>query len=110
LIGRQLNSDPRRGPHDDFPLGFILIEEDPAVVLELKRQGYTPESVPGKGKKVLIQRNGNIANDVTDFVHPDVDAVVSLAARVVGLDIAGVDVVAEDISRRSKNSAAPSSK
>lgn len=99
LIDRQLNSDPRRGPRDDFPLGFILIEEDPAVVLELKRQGYTPESVPGKGEKVLIQRNGNIANDVTDLVHPDVDAVVSLAARVVGLDIAGVDVVAEDISR-----------
>jgi cyanophycin synthetase len=99
LICRQLNSDPRRGPSDDFPLGFILIEEDPAVVLELKRQGYTPASVPGKGKKVLIQRNGNIANDVTDLVHPDVAAVVSLAARVVGLDIAGVDVVAEDISR-----------
>jgi len=99
LIGRQLNSDPRRGPSDDCPLGFILIEEDPAVVLELKRQGYTPESVPGKGKKVLIQRNGNIANDVTDLVHPDVAAVVSLAARVIGLDIAGVDVVAEDISR-----------
>lgn len=99
LIDRQLNSDPRRGATDDFPLGFILLGEDPAVVLELKRQGFTPESVPGKGKKVLIQRNGNIANDVTDHVHPEVDAVVSLAARVVGLDIAGVDVVCEDISR-----------
>ncbi len=99
LIGRQLNSDPRRGPRDAFPLSFVLIEEDPAVALELKRQGYTPESVPGEGKKVLIQRNGNVANDVTDLVHPDVDAIVSLAARVVGLDIAGVDVVAEDISR-----------
>jgi cyanophycin synthetase len=99
LIDRQLNSDPRRGTTDDYPLGFILLEEDQAVVLELKRQGYTPESVPGQGKKVLIQRNGNIANDVTDLIHPDVDAVVSLAARVVGLDIAGVDVVCEDISR-----------
>lgn len=99
LIDRQLNSDPRRGTSDDFPLGFVLLDEDPAVVLELKRQGYTPASVPGRGKRVLIQRNGNIANDVTDLVHPDVDAIVSLAARVVGLDIAGVDVVAEDISR-----------
>jgi cyanophycin synthetase len=99
LIDRQLNSDPRRGTTDDFPLGFILLEEDQAVVLELKRQGYTPESIPAKGRKVLIQRNGNIANDVTDLVHPEVDAVVSLAARVVGLDIAGVDVVCEDISR-----------
>jgi cyanophycin synthetase len=99
LIDSQLNSDPRRGPDDNFPLGFILLEEDTAVVLELKRQGYTPESVPLEGKKVLIQRNGNVAYDVTDLVHPEVDAVVSLAARVVGLDIAGIDVVAEDISR-----------
>ncbi|MEZ5614073.1 MAG: cyanophycin synthetase [Rhodocyclaceae bacterium] len=99
LIDYQLNSDPRRGSTDDFPLGFVLLDEDPAVVLELKRQGYLPESVPDKGEKVLIQRNGNIANDVTDHVHPDVDAMASLAARVVGLDIAGVDVVAEDISR-----------
>jgi len=99
LIGKQLNSDPRRGSTDDFPLGLVLPEEDAAVVLELKRQGFTTESVPGKGKKVLIQRNGNVANDVTDLVHPEVDAIVSLAARVVGLDIAGIDVVAEDISR-----------
>ena len=99
LIDRQINSDPRRGPDDNFPLGFVLLEEDTAVVLELKRQGYTPESVPGAGKKVLIQRNGNVTLDVTDLVHPDVDAVVALAARVVGLDIAGIDVVAEDISR-----------
>ena len=99
LIDRQLNSDPRRGPNDNFPLGLIVLKEDQAVVLELKRQGYTPESVPDEGKKVLIQRNGNVAHDVTDRVHPDVDAVVSLAARVVGLDIAGIDVVAEDISR-----------
>ncbi len=99
LIDKQLNSDPRRGNTDVFPLGLILLEKDPAVVLELKRQGFTPNSVPGKGKKVLIQRNGNVANDVTDLVHPEVDAIVSLAARVVGLDIAGVDVVAEDISR-----------
>ena len=99
LIDRQLNSDPRRGPTDDFPLGFVLLNEDPAVVLELKRQGVTPDSVPARGKKVLIQRNGNIANDVTDQVHPEVDAIASLAARVVGLDIAGIDIVAEDISR-----------
>src|SRR5690606_26874483 len=49
--------------------------------------------------RVLIQRNGNVAFDVTDLVHPSVAAAAALAARVVGLDIAGVDLVAEDISR-----------
>jgi cyanophycin synthetase len=40
-----------------------------------------------------------VADDVTDLVHPDVAYVAALAARVVGLDVAGVDLVAEDISR-----------
>src|SRR6185437_13938673 len=57
------------------------------------------DSVPPSGKKVLLLRNGNVAIDVTDQVHPSVAATVTLAARVVGLDIAGVDLVAEDITR-----------
>jgi cyanophycin synthetase len=48
---------------------------------------------------VLIQRNGNVSIDVTDLVHPSVAHAVALAARIVGLDIAGVDLVAEDISQ-----------
>src|SRR3546814_5530732 len=40
----------------------------------------------------------NVSIDVTDAVHPSVAATVELAARIVGLDIAGVDLVAEDIS------------
>ncbi|MBK9615567.1 MAG: cyanophycin synthetase [Uliginosibacterium sp.] len=99
LIDTQINTDPRRGLTEDFPLNKILIENDPAVVLELARQGVKPETVLEAGRRVLIQRNGNVANDVTDQLHPDVAEVVSLAARVVGLDIAGVDLVAEDISR-----------
>jgi len=48
---------------------------------------------------VLIQRNGNVAFDVTDLVHPSVAAAAALAARVVGLDIAGVDMVLEDVRK-----------
>jgi cyanophycin synthetase len=99
LIDRQLNSDPRRGTTDDYPLGFILLEEDRAVVLELERQGCSAGSVPAAGRRVLIQRNGNMAFDVTDQVHPEVAEAASLAARAIGLDIAGIDLVAEDISR-----------
>lgn len=99
LIDRQINTDPRRGLTEEFPLNKILIDADPAVVLELARQGVQPETVLPAGRRVLIQRNGNVANDVTDQVHPEVAELVSLAARVVGLDIAGVDLVAEDISR-----------
>ena len=72
---------------------------DSAARLEIARQGLTEESVPADGQRVLVQRSGNVAFDVTDRVHPSVAATVTLAARVVGLDIAGVDLVAEDISR-----------
>ncbi len=97
LIETQLNSDPRRGRDEDHPLNVIRL--DSAAMLELSRQNLVPGSIPGAGSRVLIQRNGNVSIDVTDAVHPSVAAAVALAARVVGLDIAGVDLVAEDISQ-----------
>ena len=97
LIELQLNADPRRGTGEDCPLNPVRI--DSAARLELARQGLDPDAVPEAGRPVLIQRNGNVAIDVTDEVHPEVAHVVALAARVIGLDIAGVDLVAEDISR-----------
>lgn len=97
LMESQLNSDPRRGRGEDQPLNFIRL--DSAAMLELARQNLAPDSVPQAGVRVLIQRNGNVAIDVTDAVHPSVAAAVALAARVVGLDVAGVDLVAEDISQ-----------
>ncbi|MGY8524825.1 cyanophycin synthetase [Paracidovorax citrulli] len=97
LIDLQINCDPRRGNTEDHPLNRVRL--DSAARLELKRQGFTAESVPPEGRHVLIQRNGNVAFDVTDRVHPSVAAHAALAARVVGLDIAGIDLVTEDISR-----------
>ncbi len=98
LIDSQINTDPRRGVHEDAPLNAV--EPDSGeIVLELERQGMTAASVPQAGQKVLIQLNGNVAFDVTDKVHPSVAHAAALAARVVGLDIAGIDLVAADISR-----------
>lgn len=99
LINDQINTDPRRGTTDADPLNVILLDNDAAVRFELLRQGFKPDSIPPKGKQVLIQRNGNVAFDVTDLVHPSIAAAAELAARVVGLDIAGVDLVVEDVSR-----------
>ncbi|MDP3843884.1 MAG: cyanophycin synthetase [Oxalobacteraceae bacterium] len=99
LIDSQINTDPRRGTTEDHPLNLVLVDEDPAVRLELSRQGFSPDAVPPAGATVLVQRNGNVAFDVTDSVHPEVAAAVALAARIVGLDIAGVDLVAADIGR-----------
>jgi cyanophycin synthetase len=99
LIDTQLNSDPRRGEAEEFPLETIYLEREPVMRLLLERQGLSGEAVPAAGRKVLVQRNGNVAIDCTDDVHPEVAHAVALAARVVGLDVAGVDVVTQDISR-----------
>ena len=97
LIEIQINSDPRRGTAEECPLNPVRI--DSAVELELARQQLTGTSIPTLDQKILIQSNGNVAFDVTDQVHPDVASQVALAARVVGLEIAGVDLVAQDISK-----------
>lgn len=99
LIETQINCDPRRGLTEDFPLNHIVLGDDPVVLRDLERQGVTAASVPPAGKRVLIQRNGNVAFNCTDEVHPEVASMVALAARVIGLDISGIDLVAEDISR-----------
>ncbi len=97
LIQIQINSDPRRGSGEDQPLNPVRI--DSAARLELERQGLHADAVPAAGVEVLIQRNGNVAFDCTKDVHPEVAAMAALAAKTVGLDVAGIDLVALDISR-----------
>jgi len=99
LIDDQLNTDPRRGEAEEFPLETILLEREPAMRLLLERQGLSGDSVPADGQRVLVQRNGNLTVDCTDLVHPEVAYQAGLAARVVGLDIAGIDMVCMDISK-----------
>ncbi|WP_137173269.1 cyanophycin synthetase [Massilia sp. HP4] len=99
LCETQINTDPRRGESEEFPLSPVKPRESEENQLQLQRQGLTPDSIPADGQKVLIQVNGNVADDVTDLVHPDVAHAAALAARIVGLDIAGIDLVCEDISR-----------
>jgi len=99
LIDTQLNSDPRRGYEEEYPLELIQVDTNVAVQLELKRQDLSATAVPEAGREVVVQRNGNVAVDCTDEVHPEVAYIAALAAKVVGLDIAGIDLVARDISR-----------
>ena len=99
LIDLQINTDPRRGEAEEFPLEQLLIEQTPSAVFEIERQGYTAESILAKNVTIIVQRSGNVAIDVTDLVHPEIAETAALAARIIGLDIAGIDLVAEDISR-----------
>ena len=99
---RHTNEDPRRG--DDHATALSKIHLDAVALQVLAAQGFTPHCVPPAGRRVLIRRNANLstggtAADVTDLVHPAVAERAIEAARMIGLDIAGVDVVAQDIGR-----------
>ncbi|MBN2107499.1 MAG: cyanophycin synthetase [Deltaproteobacteria bacterium] len=97
----QENTNPRRGDHHALTLSKIPL--DTVSLAVLSAQGLTPGSVPPEGACVLIRRNANLSTggtaiDVTDSVHPLNASFAVGAAKCVGLDIAGVDIVAEDIS------------
>jgi cyanophycin synthetase len=98
----EANKDPRRGEDHATSLSKLRLDEIACGVLA--EQGLTVDSIPAAGQQVLIRRNANLstggsATDVTDLVHPEVAARVVEGVRMVGLDIAGVDVVCLDISR-----------
>ena len=98
----EVNRDPNRGEEHEKSLTKIRI--DPAALLALAKQGFTPEAVPAVGTIVCLRENANLstggtARDCTEEVHPYNSALVVRAVELLGLDVAGVDVVAEDISQ-----------
>ena len=99
LVDAQINSDPRRGNADIHPLETLHPKTNSVIQANLQRQGLTPDDIPEAGRRVLVAANGNHAIDCTDRIHPDVAHLCTLAARVVGLDIAGIDLVCADISQ-----------
>jgi cyanophycin synthetase len=99
---KMINEDPRRGHGHGSALTRIRM--DAAAELTLTKQGLNWESIPPAGQVVFLRDNSNLstggtATDVTDEVHPDNAALAVLAARTVGLDIAGVDMVCTNIRR-----------
>jgi len=95
------NQNPNRGDGHEKPLTKIKI--DPVVLMVLARQNLTLKYIPKAGEIVFLRENANlstggIAKDVTDFIHPYNSDLAVRIARQIGLDVAGIDIVAEDIS------------
>ncbi|TGE34069.1 cyanophycin synthetase [Desulfosporosinus sp. Sb-LF] len=96
----QTNADPQRG--EDHEKALTKIKIDPVVKLTLTQRGLTLSSIPEPGEVVYLRDSANlstggIAEDVTDYVHPDNIDLAVYASKLIGLDIAGIDLVIEDI-------------
>lgn len=99
----EVNRDPRRG--DGHTKQLTKISVDRTVIAVLAKAGYTLESVPRKGEVVYLRHSANLSTggtavDVTDIVHESTRRMAEEATAAVGLDIAGVDIIAYDIAKR----------
>ena len=101
LVERE-NADPRRGIGHEKVLTRIRLDERAAAFAE--EQGYGLADVVPAGVVVHLARTANMstggtAEDVTEAVHPDNVEIAEIAAEVVGLDVAGIDLVTPDIAQ-----------
>jgi cyanophycin synthetase len=100
------NADPRRGIGHEKVLTRISVDD--AVVALLERRDLALDSVPEPGQTVQLRLTGNMSTggtsiDRTDEIHPDNVEIAQQAARVIGLDVAGIDMIAHDISQPIKD-------
>ncbi|MEO5705297.1 MAG: cyanophycin synthetase [Candidatus Limnocylindrales bacterium] len=105
LTVRQLvektNADPRRGIGHEKVLTRIKVDDAAAALVQA--QGYDLDAVPPNGERVKLALTGNMSTggtsiDRTIEAHPDNVEIAEMAARVVGLDVAGIDFICPDIT------------
>jgi len=94
------NADPRRGIGHEKALTRIKLDDE--AIGYAREQGFELSDVPPRGHRVYLKRTGNMSTggisiDRTEEAHPDNVELAELAARVVGLDIAGIDLICPDI-------------
>ena len=95
------NRNPLRGDGHEKPLTKIKVDSD--VINHLQHAGMSLDAIPKHGEHVTLSNRSNLstgatAQDVTDQVHPTITRMCERAARLIGLDVCGVDLVIPDIA------------
>lgn len=96
------NQDPRRGyRHENL---LTKIELDDISLKLIKKKGYEPDSILPAGETIILKDTANLstggtAEDVTDIVHPSNIFLAERIAKLIDLDICGIDLITSDISK-----------
>lgn len=103
------NADPRRGRGHANVL--TRIELDQALTKLLAAKGLALDDVPVADELIVLREAANISTggeaiDRTDEIHPDNAQIARRAAALIGLDIAGIDIVCPDIARPMRDAGA----
>jgi cyanophycin synthetase len=98
----KVNQDPNRG--DGHEKVLTKIHLGPAVTFILSQKNYTLSTVLKRNETLFLDYAANLskggtAEDVTDQIHPDVVKTVERVSKITGLDICGIDLIAQNIRR-----------
>ena len=98
----ETNKDPRRGYGHEKVLTQIKVDNFTQKILDEK--GYSLDTIPGKNELVLVKPTANLSTggtstDVTDEVHPANVFLAERIAKIIGLDICGIDIMASDLKK-----------
>ncbi|MDY0930334.1 cyanophycin synthetase [Chryseobacterium sp. CFBP8996] len=101
------NKDPRRGYGHENVLTEITVDKDTLELLE--KLQYTLETIPQKGEVVYLKSTANLSTggtsiDVTDMVHPENITMAERISKIIGLDVCGIDIMAENLTQPLKES------
>lgn len=104
LIDKE-NTNPKRGYGHENVLTEILVDKDTEELLA--KLNYSLESIPLKGEVVYLKSTANLSTggtsiDVTDMVHPDNVTMCERISKIIGLDVCGIDIMAENLTQPLK--------
>ena len=99
------NLDPRRGYGHENVLTQIDVDRDTEDLLV--KLNYTLNTIPNSEETVYLKSTANLSTggtsvDVTDMMHPENVFLCERISRVIGLDVCGVDIMAENLTQPLK--------
>jgi cyanophycin synthetase len=99
------NEDPRRGYGHENVLTEITVDRDTMDLLEILN--YTLDSIPKEDEIIFLKSTANLSTggtsiDVTDMMHPENVFLAERIARVIGLDVCGIDIMADNLTQTLK--------